>query len=73
MPNAPKTPARAVRISDEVWAALREIADQHRVTVSDVIRLALDDFILRHRSPASTALYTEVLPERLASIMARIA
>jgi integrase len=28
---------------------------------------------MRHRSPASTALYTEVLPERLASIAARIA
>jgi len=28
---------------------------------------------MRHRSPASTALYTEVLPERLATIAARIA
>lgn len=28
---------------------------------------------MRHRSPASTALYTEVLPERLGSIAARIA
>jgi integrase/recombinase XerD len=28
---------------------------------------------MRHRSPASTALYTEVVPERLASIVARIA
>jgi integrase len=28
---------------------------------------------MRHRSPASTALYTEVVPERLASIAARIA
>lgn len=28
---------------------------------------------MRHRSPASTALYTEVVPERLAGIVARIA
>ena len=49
MPNAPKTPARAVRISDEMWAVLRDIADRHRISVSEVIRLALDDFILRSR------------------------
>lgn len=61
MPNAPKTPARAVRISDEMWAALRDVADRENerreregivelsaLTVSDVIRLALADFLARH-------------------------
>lgn len=48
MPNAPKTPARAVRISEEMWAALRDVADRKELTVSDVIRLALADFIARH-------------------------
>jgi len=48
MPNAPKTPARAVRISDEVWAALRDVAERKDLTVSDVVRLALEDFLARH-------------------------
>ncbi len=48
MPNAPKTPARAVRISDEVWAALRDVAERKDLTVSDVVRLALADFIARN-------------------------
>lgn len=48
MPNAPKTPARAVRISDEMWAALRDVADRGEVTVSDVIREALEDYLARH-------------------------
>ncbi len=48
MPNQPKTPARAVRISDEVWAALRDVADRKELTVSDVVRLALEDFLARH-------------------------
>lgn len=47
MPNAPKTPARAVRISDEVWAALRDAADRDGVTVSDVVREALADYLAR--------------------------
>jgi hypothetical protein len=49
MPNAPKTPARAVRISDEVWAALRDVATAKELTVSEVVRLALLDFLHRHR------------------------
>jgi predicted transcriptional regulator len=48
VPNAPKTPARAVRISDETWAALRDVAERKEMTVSDVIRLALADFLARH-------------------------
>jgi antitoxin component of RelBE/YafQ-DinJ toxin-antitoxin module len=47
MPNQPKTPARAVRISEETWAALRDVAARYDLTVSDVIRLALDDFLRR--------------------------
>jgi predicted transcriptional regulator len=47
MPNAPKTPARAVRISDETWAALRDAADRNGVTVSDIVREALADYLAR--------------------------
>lgn len=48
MPNAPKTPARAVRISEEMWAALRDVAERDERTVSDVIRDAVADYLARH-------------------------
>jgi purine-nucleoside phosphorylase len=41
MPNQPKTPQRAVRISDEVWTAAMSKAEERGETVSDVIRRAL--------------------------------
>jgi len=47
MPNQPKTPARAVRISEETWAALADVADRDGVTVSDVIREAVADYLAR--------------------------
>jgi hypothetical protein len=47
MPNAPKTPARAVRISEEMWAALRDAADRGDVTVSDVVREACAQYLAR--------------------------
>ena len=50
MPNQPKTPARAIRISDEVWAALQAIGDKHDMSTSDVVRLAISDF-LAERNP----------------------
>ena len=50
MPNQPKTPARAIRISDEVWIALRAIAGRLDMSTSDVVRLAISDF-LAERNP----------------------
>ncbi|ANP74540.1 hypothetical protein [Cryobacterium arcticum] len=41
MPNKPKTPLRAIRISDEVWVAAQERALEDGRTVSDVVREAL--------------------------------
>jgi antitoxin component of RelBE/YafQ-DinJ toxin-antitoxin module len=48
MPNAPKTPAHAVRISDATWAAVRDVADRKGLTASDVVRIALADFLARN-------------------------
>ena len=48
MPNQPKTPARAVRISDEMWTVLRGIATEREVTISDVVRDALAAAIESH-------------------------
>lgn len=45
MPNAPRTPARTVRITDEVWEAAQTIASAKGITVTSIIRAALDEFI----------------------------
>lgn len=45
MPNQPKTPARTVRIPDDVWAALRARADLDGVTATAVILRALREFL----------------------------
>ena len=47
MANQPKTPARTVRINDDVWDALREIGEQTGLSVSELIRLALTDYIMK--------------------------
>lgn len=49
MPNQPKTPHRSVRLHDDIWEALRDIGQQTGLTVSEVMRLALTDFILKSR------------------------
>lgn len=47
MPNKPRAdnPARAVRIEDELWAKLQAIAAARGVTMSAVIRDALDRYV----------------------------
>lgn len=42
MPNQPKTPARAVRISDDLWEAAQEVAAADGETVSDLVRSGLE-------------------------------
>ena len=49
MPNQPKTPHRSVRLNDDIWENLQAIATQTGLSVSDVIRLALTDFIMKSR------------------------
>ncbi len=45
MANKPATPARAVRISDEVWAAAQARAKKDGVTTTDVVRRALVKYL----------------------------
>lgn len=47
MPNQPKTPHRSIRIDDEMWAHLARVADQHKISISEAVRLALADFLRR--------------------------
>ena len=45
MPNAPKTPSRNVRVSDELWHAAQAKADERGESVSDVVRRALEKYV----------------------------
>lgn len=41
----PKTPTRAIRISDDLWNRLQAAATHHRMPVSQLIRDALRAYI----------------------------
>jgi hypothetical protein len=45
MPNAPRTPTRSVRVSDELWNAARAIAKGRGETVTDVILRGLQEYV----------------------------
>lgn len=47
MPNAPKTPTRTIRVSDELWAAVKQQAAEDGRTVTDVIIAALKEYVGR--------------------------
>ena len=49
MPNQPKTPARSVRIPDELWKAAQAIAATRGETVTDVITEALKRYVRRNQ------------------------
>ena len=44
VPNQPKTPARGVRVPDELWNAAKKKAAAEGETVTDVILRALEDY-----------------------------
>jgi len=44
VPNSPKTPTRTIRVSDELWAAVKEKAALDNRTVTDVIIEALKEY-----------------------------
>jgi predicted transcriptional regulator len=50
MPNQPKTPARSVRVGDDLWSAAKRTAAERGEDVSDVIRQALARYVKRHAS-----------------------
>ena len=45
MPNAPKTPIRTLRVTDELWTAVQAKAAEQGITVTSVIIAALEKFI----------------------------
>jgi predicted DNA-binding protein len=48
VPNQPKTPLRAFRISDEIYDVLKGKAADEGRTVTDVVREALREYIKHH-------------------------
>jgi predicted DNA binding CopG/RHH family protein len=45
MPNSPKTPTRTIRVSNELWSAVKEKAAIEGKTVTQVIIEALKEYI----------------------------
>lgn len=45
MPNAPKTPTRTIRVSNELWTAVKDKAQIEERTVTDVIVTALKAYV----------------------------
>lgn len=44
MPNAPKTPTRTIRVSDDLWLAVQKKAAKQGVTVTSIIIDALTEY-----------------------------
>ncbi|HEX6967460.1 MAG TPA: hypothetical protein VF174_01335 [Micromonosporaceae bacterium] len=47
MPNKPKTPARNIRIPDDLWEAAKAKAAERDETVTDVVIRALRRYVAR--------------------------
>lgn len=45
MPNAPKTPTRTIRVSDDLWTAVQKKAAAEKVTVTSIIIKALEEYL----------------------------
>lgn len=45
MPNSPKTPTRTIRVSTELWSAVKDKAAIEGRTVTEVIIEALKEYI----------------------------
>jgi len=45
MPNAPKTPTRTIRVSDELWLAVQKKAAEQGITVTSILIEAMEKFI----------------------------
>ncbi|CAB4148125.1 hypothetical protein UFOVP696_55 [uncultured Caudovirales phage] len=45
MPNAPKTPTRTIRVSDDLWTAVQKKAAIQGVTVTSIIIAALEKYL----------------------------
>ena len=49
MPDQPKTPARTIRVPDDLWQALLAAAAKNNESASDVLRRAAENYVRRNR------------------------
>jgi hypothetical protein len=49
MPNAPKTPTRTLRVSDELWGDLQQIAVSKGVTITSIIINYLEQYVAENK------------------------
>lgn len=49
MPNQPSTPTRTIRVSDELWQAAMDKADERGEVLSEEIRKFLERYATRER------------------------
>lgn len=54
MPNAPKTPTRTIRVSDELWKSVQDAAAAQDITVTSVVIDALKAFVSQHAESVLT-------------------
>lgn len=47
MPNAPKTPTRTIRVSDDLWKAAQKKAALEGVSITSVIIKALEEYLTK--------------------------
>lgn len=52
VPNAPKYPARTIRVDDDLWLSASEAARERDESVSDVLRRALRRYVNRYQKEA---------------------
>lgn len=45
VPNQPQTPGRSVRVPDDLWEAVRRIADSEGVTMTEIVIRALRRYV----------------------------
>jgi predicted DNA-binding ribbon-helix-helix protein len=45
VPNQPKTPVRTFRLADDLWRKLRDAASREGVTVSDILRRLVENYV----------------------------
>ena len=49
VPNQPKTPVRTFRLADDLWTQLKAAAKREGVTVTEVLRRLVEEYLRRNR------------------------
>lgn len=67
VPNPPKSPARNVRVDDELWAEAQSVAKSSGSNISEVIRAFLRSYVERNRARSTP----REIPAELSDLLKR--